>query len=152
MQAIATWKGRREFLLEDGFSHTITVDLPLGEGGRSAGPRAVDLSLFALAASVATEFVTTADRLRFVIYGLSVALETELPRGTAASSPVHGTLRVRTRADLAEVTGALRSATRSSPVAEVFRRAGVDLRITPIVLPVGPSASSAVDRPAPPTE
>ena len=146
MQAIATWKGRHEFLLEDGHAHSLTVDLPLGEGGRSAGPLAVELSLLSLAGSIASTFASVAERHRVVVYSLTVALEADPLSGTTTFPPIRGTLRVRTRAGLAEVTGALRLALQSSPVVSLFERAGVPLQVVPVVLAVAAPAAVSVDR------
>lgn len=146
MQAIATWKGRHEFLLEDGHAHSVTVDLPLGEGGRSAGPPPLELSLLSLAGSIASTFATVAERRRFVFYSLTVALEAEPLLGTATVSRVRGTLRVRTRAGLSEVADVLRLALRSSAVASLFERAGVPLQVAPVVMPLASPAGVSAER------
>lgn len=146
MQAFATWKGRREFLLEDGLAHSVTVDLPLAEGGRSAGPSPLDLSLLSLAGSIASMFVTVAEKRRVVCYGLTLALEADPPPGSASLPQVRGTLRVRTRAALADVTSVLQTALRGNPAVVIFERAGIPIHIAPIVMAVASPGAVAAER------
>lgn len=146
MQAFATWKGRREFLLEDGHAHSLTVDFPLAEGGRSAGPPPMELSLLSLAGSIASAFAAVAERHRIVCYGVTVALEADPPHGTATISQVRGTLRVRTRSDLADVTRALRIAEKANAVEAIFEKAGIPVHIVPIVMSMGPAGAVAAER------
>ena len=146
MQAFATWKGRREFLLEDGHAHSVTVDLPLTEGGRSAGPPPLELSLLSLAGSIASSFAAVAEKRRLVLYGLTVALEADPPYGPTTLPPVRGTLRVRTRATLADVTSALQTALKVNPVGTIFERAGIPLHVVPIVMATAPPGSVGAER------
>ena len=147
MQAIATWKGRYEFLLEDGHAHTVAIDLPAGEGGRSAGPPPFDLTFLSLAGSIVTSFAVVAEKRRNALYGLALALEADPTHGPAPVTRVRGTLRVRARADVVEVESALGIALKLSPVAALFARAGVEFDLFPIVVPLAPpSGSTALGR------
>lgn len=146
MQAFATWKGRREFLLEDGHAHSVTVDLPLAEGGRSAGPHPLELTLLSLAGSIASTFEIVAERHRLVCYGLTLALEADPPHGSNALPQVRGTLRVRTRADLGDVTSALQIALKASPVGAIFERAGIPVHVVPIVMATVPPGTVTTER------
>ena len=146
MQAFATWKGRREFLLEDGHAHSVTVDLSLAEGGRSAGPQPLELSLLALAGSIASAFETVAERRRLVCYGLTLALEADPPHGSASIPQVRGTLRVRTRADLGEVTSVLQTALKANTVGMIFERAGIPVHVVPIVMATAPLGAVTAER------
>jgi putative redox protein len=143
MQAVGTWKGGYETLLEDDHAHSVVVDLPIDEGGRSSGPSALDLALLSLAGCVSTIFTLVAHKRRLEFQGLSVALEGERPDGAATITRVHGTLRIRTRASLAEVETALRLTIRTCPVGVLFERAGVPVEIRPIVAPPTPAAVAA---------
>ncbi len=146
MQAFATWKGRREFLLEDDHAHSVTVDFSLAEGGRSAGPPPLELALLSLAGSIASAFTTAAERRRLVCYGLALALEADPLYGTTALSQIRGTLRVRTHADLTTVGNVLRLALKMNPVGAIFERAGISIQIVPIVMTTGAPGAVTTDR------
>jgi putative redox protein len=135
MQARGTWKGGYETLLEDDHAHSVTVDLPIDEGGRSAGPSALDLSLLSLAGCVSTIFALVAHKRRLEYQGLSVALEAERPEHAPTITKVHGTVRIRTRAPPSEVDTALRLTVKTCPVGVIFERAGIPVEIRPIVVP-----------------
>jgi uncharacterized OsmC-like protein len=143
MQARGTWRGGYETLLEDDHAHSVTVDLPIDEGGRSAGPSALDLSLLSLAGCICTIFVIVAHKRRLVFQGLSVALEADRPARAPTFTRVHGTLRLRTRASLSEVETALRLAVKTCPVGVIFDRAGIRVEVRPIVLPPSPAPGAA---------
>ena len=135
MHAFATWKGGHEALLEDDRAHSVTVDLPVDEGGRSQGPSALELSLLALAGSIATVFASVAEGKRVPFHGVSVALEAERPKGAPTITRVRGTLRVRTHASFSEVEAALRLTLHTSPVSVLFERAQIPIEVSPILLP-----------------
>jgi len=136
MQAVGTWKGGYETFLEDDHAHTLTVDLPVGEGGRSAGPSALDLTLLSLAGCISTIFALIARKRHLAFQGLSVALEAERPPGEPTITKVHGTVRVRTKAEITEVETIVRLTVRTCPVGVIFERAGIPVEVTPLVVPV----------------
>lgn len=135
MQALGTWKHGYETLLEDDHAHAVVVDLPVDEGGRSAGPSALELSVLALAGCITTTFVLVARKRRLAFQGMSVALEAERPSGAPTITRVRGTLRLRTRADSSEVESALRQTLKTCPVGVIFERANIPVDMTPIVMP-----------------
>lgn len=134
MQAIGTWKGGYETLLEDDHAHSVVVDLPVDEGGRSVGPSALELSVLALAGSITTTFTIVARKRRLAFQGLTVALEAVRPTGAPTIARVRGTLRLRTRADPGEVEAALRLTMKTCPVGLIFERASIPLEVTPILM------------------
>jgi putative redox protein len=136
MQAIGTWRNGYETLLEDSHAHSLVVDLPVGEGGRSAGPSALDLSVLALAGCITTIFAVVARKRHLAFQGMTVALEAERPSRAPTITRVRGTLRVRTRADPAEVENVLRITMRTCPVGVIFEQAHIPVEVTPIVMPV----------------
>ena len=138
MQALGTWKRGYETLLEDEHAHAVTVDLPIDQGGRSAGPSALDLALLSLAGDLSTTFTVVAEKRHLTFYGLSVALEAERPARAPTVSRVRGTVRVRTKAELADVESVLQIAVRSSSVGAIFERARIPIDVTPIVMPTVP--------------
>ncbi|MGP8078462.1 MAG: OsmC family protein [Thermoplasmata archaeon] len=133
MQAIGTWKHDYETVLEDAHAHRVIVDLPIDEGGRSAGPSALELCVLSLAGCITTIFALVARRRRLAIQGMTVALEAERPRGAPTITRVHGTLRVRTRADPSEVETALRLTLKTCPVGVLFEKAQIPVEVTAIV-------------------
>jgi putative redox protein len=141
MQAVGTWKGGYETVLEDDRAHTVTVDLPIDEGGRSAGPSALNLSLLSLAGCISTIFALVAHKRHLAFQGLTIALEAERPPGAPTITRVHGTLRLRTRAELGEVETALRLTVKTCPVGVIFERAGIPVDVVPMIVPP-PSASA----------
>ncbi len=142
MQAVGTWKRGYETLLEDDHAHTVMVDLPIDEGGRSAGPAPLDLTLLSLAGSITTTFAVLAEKRRLPFYGLSVALEADRPHRAPTLSRVRGTVRVRTKTELAEVATVLRSALKACPVAAIFEQAHIPVEVVPIVMPTVPTAGT----------
>jgi len=135
MQAIGRWTGGYESVLEDAHAHHVTVDLPIDEGGKSAGPSALELAVLSLAGCINTIFVLVARRRRLAFQGLTVALEAERPEGAATITRVHGTLRIRTRATPADVETVLRLTLRTCPVGVLFEKAGIPVEVTAMVLP-----------------
>jgi uncharacterized OsmC-like protein len=133
MQAVATWRKGHEILLEDGRAHAVVVDLPPEEGGTSAGTTPLELSLLSLAGSLASTFVSLARKRRLDFSGLTLVLEekTALPANPVGA--VHGTLRLRSRADRTEVQAMLSSALEACPVARMFRDARVPVSVLAVV-------------------
>jgi len=133
VQAFGTWKGGYRTDLEDGRTHSVVVDLPRDEGGESSGPTALDLAVLALAGDITSIFAIVARRRRLEFQGMSVALQAERPKGSPTITRVRGTLRVRTRADVAEVETSLRQTIRTCPVGVLFEQARVPIEIAAIV-------------------
>lgn len=129
MQAVATWRKGHEILLEDGRAHSVVVDHPPDGGGASAGTTSLELSMLALAGSVASAFVTVARKRRMDFSGVKLVLEGEIAPTDAGLREVHGTLRVRSRADRSEAEATLRSALELAPVGRLFREAGVPVNV-----------------------
>jgi len=135
MQAIGTWTKGFETRLEDDHAHTVVVDLPVDEGGRSAGPTALELAVLSLAGCITTIFALVAKRRRLEFQGMSIALDAERPRGAPTITRVQGTFRLRTKEDASSVETALRLTVRTCPVGVLFEKAGIPVEITPIVVP-----------------
>jgi len=129
MQALATWRRGHEILLEDGRAHSVVVDLPPEEGGASAGTTPLELSLLALVGSIASTFVAVAHKHHLEFSGLSIAVEGNPPSPSALSGGVHGTVRVRSKADRTEVDSTLRTALELCPVARIFAEARVPVHL-----------------------
>jgi len=135
MQAVATWRRGHEILLEDGRAHSVVVDLPVEDGGTSAGTTPLELSLLSLAGSLASTFVTLARKRRLDFSGLSLALEEGEPASGAGVGAVRGTLRLRSRASRADVEALLQAALELSAVGRLFREAHVPVNVLAAVAP-----------------
>ncbi len=135
MQAIGTWKGGFETVLEDDRAHAVVVDLPVDEGGRSAGPSALYLALLSLAGCITTIFALVARKRHLWFQGMSVALEAERPPRAPTITRVRGTLRVHTKADFKDVDTALRLTLKTCPVGVIFEQAHIPVEVTPVVVP-----------------
>lgn len=133
MQAFATWRRGHEILLEDGRAHSVVVDLPPEEGGASAGTTPLELTLLALAGSVTSSFVAVAHKHHLDFSSASVAVEGSPPSPSGSPGGVHGTLRVRTRAEKGEVESVLRSALEVCPVARIFRSAALPVTLDVVI-------------------
>jgi len=140
MQAMATWRKGHEFLLQDGRAHSVVIDRPPEDGGASAGTTPEELSLLALAGSLASTFVSVARKRKLSFSGLTLAVESDHAPPPSPPGGFHGILHLRTHADPIEANEALRAALEACPVARVFREARIPLRIE-LALP--PSASPA---------
>jgi uncharacterized OsmC-like protein len=139
MQAVATWRRGHEILLEDGRTHSVVVDLSPEEGGTSAGTTPLELSLLALAGSLASTFVTLARKRHLDFSGLTVVLEGDAASPAAAIGGVHGSLRTRSHADRSDVEATLQAALDLCPVGRIFREARVPLNVIAVVAPTARS-------------
>jgi uncharacterized OsmC-like protein len=131
MQAAATWRKGHEFLLEDGRAHSVLIDLPPEDGGASSGTTPLELSVLALTGSIASTFVSVARKRHLDFSGLTLVLEGEPP--SASEGGLHGTLRLRTRAERSEVDATLRTALELCPVSRLFREAGLPVHVVAVV-------------------
>jgi len=146
MDAKGHWEGGAETTLRDGRGHSITVDLPKDEGGRDAGTSGLELAALSLAGCITTIFALVARRRRLSFESMDVDLRADRPRGAKTISRVEGTLRVRSRATLEEVSTALAVTLRTCPVGVLFAQAGIPVEVRAIVespeTPSGPSAEA----------
>jgi putative redox protein len=138
MHALAHWTERYATTLEDGRGHAVVVDLPVHEGGTSAGTSALELCVLSLAGCITTIFAVVARKRRLDFHALHLAMEAERDRGAPTVSRVRGTLRIRTRASADEVATALRLTLKSCPVGVLFARAQVPVDVGIIVEPIRP--------------
>jgi len=140
MQAVATWRKGHEILLEDGRAHSVVVDLPPEEGGASTGTTSVELSVLSLAGSIASTFIGLARKHHMDFSGLRLVLEGDLSSDAASLGGIHGTLRLRSRAERSQVDALLRAALDLSPVGRIFREARVSVNVVTVVTSSAPSA------------
>lgn len=135
MQAVATWRKGHEILLEDGRAHAVVVDLPVEDGGMSAGTTPLELSLLSLAGSLTSTFITIARKRRLDFSGLTLVLEEGGAVPGRDLGTVRGTLRVRSRASRGQVEAVLQSSLELCPVGRLFREAQVPVNVLAAVAP-----------------
>lgn len=133
MRAYASWKGGYESALEDGRGHSVTVDLPTDEEGQNRGPSALELAVLSLAGCVSTIFALVARRRRLRFEEMRVELEAVRPRGAQTITSVEGIFHIATSVPEEEVVTALNLTLRTCPVGVLFERAGIPVRVRPIV-------------------
>jgi uncharacterized OsmC-like protein len=141
MQAVATWRKGHEILLEDGRAHSVVVDLSAEEGGTSAGTTPLELSMLSLAGSIATTFVGLARKRHMDFSGLRLVLESDMPTPSEMLGGVHGTLRLRSRADRTDVDATLRDALELCSVGRLFQEAEIPVNVIAVVAPTARSLS-----------
>jgi putative redox protein len=149
MDAKGVWKGGFETLLEDGRGHTVTVDLPVNEGGKDAGTSALELGVLSLAGCITTIFGLVAHKRRLRFTGLSISLTAERPPGAPTIQRVHGRLDVQSEASMEEVETILRLTLKTCPMGVLFEQAHVPVEVTAVLTPPSPKAPHHAPRPAP---
>jgi len=135
MKVTGTWQGGYQTLLEDSSGHSVTVDLPLYEGGKDRGPFALELSVMSLAGCITTIFAIVAKKRRLKFEKMRVELEAVRPEGSPTIVAVDGLFHVSTSAPVEEVQTALSLTLRTCPVGVLFEHAHIPVRVR---LEVGP--------------
>lgn len=136
MQAVATWRKNHEFLLEDGRAHSVVVDLPPEGGGTSAGTTPSELTVLALAGSIASTFIAVARKRHLDCAGLTVVLEGDPLTPSPSPGSIHGSVRLRTHSDRTEADATLKTALEVCPVAQLFRAAAIPVEVAVVVVPL----------------
>lgn len=129
MKAVGTWQGGFQTLLEGSSGHSVTVDLPHDEGGRDAGPFALELSVMALAGCITTIFALVAKKRRLSFDAMKVELKANRPEGSPTIASVDGVFHVVTAASREDAETALRIALRTCPVGVLYERAHIPVRV-----------------------
>jgi len=144
MIAHGTWRGGHETWLEDGRGHTVTVDLPLDEGGRGAGTSALELAVLSLAGCVTTIFSLIAEKRKLPFGGLHITLTAERPAGAPTIERVHGVLEVETAAPEEDVETVLRLTLTTCPIGVLFERAHVPVEVTVAIVAPLPTRTGSL--------
>lgn len=135
MDARGVWQGGFETRLEDDRGHSVTVDLPVNEGGKDAGTSALELLVLSFAGCISTIFHLIAQKRRLSFTQLTIALTAERPARAPTIERVHGRLEVRTSAPKEEVETALRLTLKTCPVGVLLERAHIPVEVTATLLP-----------------
>ncbi len=133
MQVLGTWSGGFRTVLDDGRTHTVTVDFSREEGGESSGTSALELALMSLAGCITSIFAVVARKRRIDVHSMTIGLEAERPRGAPTITGVRGTLRIRSSAPEEEIATVLRLTVRTCPVGVIFERANIPVEVVPII-------------------
>jgi putative redox protein len=129
MHAKATWQGGVQTALDDSRGHTVQVDLPTEEGGKSAGTTALELNVLSLAGCITTIFAIVARKRRLDFSGMSVEVEAERPKGSPTITKVTGTFRISSSAAREDIETALRLTLTTCPVGVMYHNAGIPIDI-----------------------
>jgi putative redox protein len=113
----------------------VTVDLPVAEGGKDAGPDGLELTVLSLAGCIHIIFGRVARRRKLPFTGLTVHLTAERPPQSPTITEVHGTFEVRSSAPNEDVENAFRITMRTCPVGVLFDRAHIPVDVTLKVVP-----------------
>ncbi len=141
MDARGVWKGGFETLLEDDRGHTVTVDLPVDEGGRNSGTSALELGVLSLAGCISTIFALVARKRRLSFTGLTVSLTAERAVGAPTIQRVHGKLQLETKASKEEAETVLRLTLKTCPMGVLFEQAHIPVDVTVATVPPIPTES-----------
>jgi len=129
MEARGTWQSGFETRVEDSRGHTVTVDLPVDEGGRDSGTSALELMVLSLAGCVSTIFGLIARKRRLAFEGFEIVLTAVRPEGAPTIERIHGIVEVRTSASREDVDTVLRLTLKTCPVGVLLERAQVPVEV-----------------------
>jgi putative redox protein len=135
MEVRGVWKGGSETRLEDGRGHTVTVDLPVDEGGQNVGTSALELGVLSLAGCITTIFGLVAQKRRLSFSALAISLTADRPRGAPTIERVHGRLELETKASKEDVETVLRLTLKTCPMGVIFERARIPVEVTIAISP-----------------
>ncbi|HDI31753.1 MAG TPA: OsmC family peroxiredoxin [Thermofilum sp.] len=113
--------------VDNGRSHSITLDLPKDLGGSDKGPTALELTVMGLAGCIATIFRLMSTKLKFPLKGLVVEVEAEKPSDEKTITTARVNAVIRTEADEKLVERAWKLTLENCPVGLLFEKAGVKM-------------------------
>ena len=134
MHVRGVWQRGFETTLDDGRGHSVTVDLPVDEGGTDHGTSALEMALESLAGCFVTILLLVARKRRVRIDGVSVELDGDRPRGSPTITRVHGTATIVSPADEDDVQAAVDITMRTCPVGVLFERAEIPIQVVAVVV------------------
>ncbi|HKM76050.1 MAG TPA: OsmC family protein [Candidatus Bathyarchaeia archaeon] len=125
MKANAVWVEGYKSIVDNGRGHTVTVDLTLDQGGKDAGPTALELAVMALAGCATTIFKIIATKRKFNYESLQIELNAEKPKDASTVTEVKGHVEIITAGTEQEVRTILKSTFSTCPVGVIFEKAGI---------------------------
>jgi len=125
LKANAVWVEGYKSIVDNGRGHTVTVDLTLDQGGKDAGPTALELAVMALAGCATTIFKIIATKRKFNYESLQIELNAEKPKDASTVTEVKGHVEIITAGTEQEVRTILKSTFSTCPVGVIFEKAGI---------------------------
>jgi len=125
LKANAVWVEGYKSVVDNGRGHTVTVDLAPDQGGKDAGPTALELSVMALAGCVTTIFKIIATKRKLNYESLKIELTAEKPKEASTVTEVKGHVEITTAGTEQEVRTVLKSTFSTCPVGVIFEKAGI---------------------------
>jgi uncharacterized OsmC-like protein len=125
MKANAVWVEGYKSIVDNGRDHTVTVDLAPDQGGKDAGPTALELAIMALAGCATTIFKIIATKRKFSYESLKIELNAEKPKDASTVTDVKGHVEITTAGTEQEVRTILKSTFSTCPVGVIFEKAGI---------------------------
>ena len=125
MKANAVWVEGYKSIVDNGRGHTVTVDLTLDQGGKDAGPTALELAVMALAGCATTIFKIIATKRKLNYESLKIELNAEKPKDASTVTEVKGHVEIITAGTEQEVRTILKSTFSTCPVGVIFEKAGI---------------------------
>jgi putative redox protein len=115
-----------KIVVDNGRSHSVCLDQPLGEGS-DMGPTALELCAMSLAGCYATIFASTAKKMRMPLNGLDITLEAVKTEGegTITKAKINITVKADTPQD--RIRRAHQLTVKNCPVGILFEKAGVKI-------------------------
>ena len=125
MKANAVWVEGYKSKVDNGRGHTVTVDLTPDQGGKDAGPTALELAVMALAGCVTTIFKMVAAKRKLTYDSLKIELNAEKPKDASTVTEVKGHVEITTTGTEQEIQTAMKLTFKTCPVGVIFEKAGI---------------------------
>ena len=125
MKANAVWAKGYKSIVDNGRGDTVTVDLAPDQGGKDAGPTALELAVMALAGCATTIFKIIATKRKLNYETLKIELNAEKPKDASTVTEVKGHVEITTAGTEQEVRTILKSTFSTCPVGVIFEKAGI---------------------------
>jgi putative redox protein len=115
-----------KIVVDNGRSHSVCLDQPLGEGS-DMGPTALELCAMSLAGCYATIFALTAKKMRMSLYRLDITLEAVKTEEEGTITKAKMNVIVKADGPLDRITRAHQLTVKNCPVGILFEKAGVKI-------------------------
>ncbi|RLE83292.1 MAG: hypothetical protein DRJ41_05130 [Thermoprotei archaeon] len=116
-------------VVDNGRSHSITLDLPKDLGGSDKGPTALELTVMGLAGCIATIFSLIAKKLKLPLNKLMIDVNAEKPSDAKTITSVKIDAIIGTSADEKSVERAWKLTLENCPVGILFKKAGIEMEM-----------------------
>lgn len=114
-------------VVDNGRTHSVTLDLPTSQGGTDKGPTALELAVMGLAGCIVTILKLTCDKMNIPVEKLEAVVNAEKPKEALTVVKASITAQIKANASEALIRRAWEITLRNCPVGILFREAGVEL-------------------------